>query len=383
MKKTLSMVLAILMALSVFSGISVSAYAEDNSAVSVEYTFKNSTIYENTCGYWDLDKNENPIFIYYPTFLFTEGDTITVKMKDGSSVVYTFTEYPDSVSYPEGDLLDKDGNALDFGLTEFQYENPWRLGDNVLGMYLYDYDITVNIPVKVIAGSEDTCWHSLEWQIIDGKLMNKCYGCNHIEIVLPFTDLYGCDYYADFIVYTSYLNNFLKGTNPPEFSRFSPEMSITRAMLITILYRMAGEPYSDGSNPYKETPFTDITDTSVYYYDSACWALENGITTETTFKPFDNVTREQTASFLFRYADENDMLGDDEYKTINLSKKFNDADKIAPWAEEAMKWTYNNSIIRGTMQGDANPQGVTQRIHATKILAYFGFACNLGNQFTN
>ncbi len=159
---------------------------------------------------------------------------------------------------------------------------------------------------------------------------------------------------------------------------FEPARAIDRAMMVTILYRMAGEPYANGGNPYTSSPFTDITDTSVYYYDAACWALKNGVTTETTFKPFNNVTREQTATFLYRYAQDNGTIGDEAYKNVNLNT-YHDGNSISHFAVDAMKWANYNSMITGTEQGYANPQGSTQRIHATKILYGFGKTCNIGN----
>lgn len=117
----------------------------------------------------------------------------------------------------------------------------------------------------------------------------------------------------------------------------------------------------------------------VYYYDAACWALKNGITTEATFKPFDNVTREQTATLLFRYAKLNDMIGYDGYKDVNLKSEYLDASLIHPWAVEAMQWANYNDMITGTLQGFANPGFATLRIHASKILYGFGYLCDIGN----
>ena len=221
--------------------------------------------------------------------------------------------------------------------------------------------------------------HSYSWKNSGGYIVNSCDNCGNEKVRLPFKDLSDIDYrqYSDYIEYTSVNNQFITGTNPPERTLFSPTAPITRAMFVTILYRMAGEPYKN-ANPYPSTPFTDITDTSVYYYDAACWALKNGITTETTFKPFDNVSREQTASFLFRYAKDNDELGDDAYKNVNLSS-YPDYNSVHGWAVEAMQWANYNGMITGTQQGYINPQGATQRIHATKILYGFGKVCNIGN----
>ena len=207
---------------------------------------------------------------------------------------------------------------------------------------------------------------------------NKFVALSNHPIQEKFADLNGYDYYNEFVAYTSVYNEFLKGTNPPANNVFEPARAIDRAMMVTILYRMAGEPYANGGNPYTSSPFTDITNTSVYYYDAACWALKNGITTETTFKPFDNVSREQTASFLFRYAKDNDELGDDAYKNVNLAA-YPDYSSVHGWAVEAMQWANYNGMITGTQQGYINPQGATQRIHATKILYGFGKVCNIGN----
>ena len=194
---------------------------------------------------------------------------------------------------------------------------------------------------------------------------------------LPFVDLSGYDDYSGYVAYTSLYNSFITGSNPPVRNMFSPKDSITRAMFVTILYRMTGEPYQN-ANTYPSTPFTDITDTSVYYYDAACWALKNGITTETTFKPYDNVSREQTATLLFRYAQKNGTVGDDAYKNVNLNS-YPDYNDVHSWAVEPLQWANYNGMITGTQQGYINPVGATQRIHATKILYGFGKACNIGN----
>ena len=222
--------------------------------------------------------------------------------------------------------------------------------------------------------------HNCEWLNDNGYIVKKCTVCNNELLILPFIDLVNINYnqYADYIEYTSVKNQFITGTNPPANTVFSPTRAINRAMMVTILYRMAGEPYANGKNPYTSSPFTDITNPNVYYYDSACWALKNGITTETTFKPFDDVTREQTASFLFRYATDSGTLGDSAYKNVNLAN-YPDYSNVHAWAVEAMQWANYNNMITGTQQGYINPQGATQRIHATKILYGFGKVCNIGN----
>jgi len=219
--------------------------------------------------------------------------------------------------------------------------------------------------------------HMGYWITSNNNTFAMCVDCGLQGIVLQFKDLYSYESYCDYIMYTSVYNSFIAGTNPPAYTQFSPRTAITRAMLVAILYRMAGNPYAN-ANPHATNPFTDIQP-GAYYYDAACWALDEGITNQTTFKPNDNVTREQTARFLFAYAEANDLLGDAEYKQVNLSR-YPDYASVHPWAVEPLQWANYNDMITGTQQGYINPLGNTQRIHATRILYGFGTLCGLGEQ---
>lgn len=193
---------------------------------------------------------------------------------------------------------------------------------------------------------------------------------------LKFDDIGDYPGYAEYLTYTSINNDFIMGTNPPEYTHFSPSDPITRGMFITILYRMAGSPYDD-NNPHSETPFEDIDNVSAFYYNAACWALDQGITTETYFNPYMNVTREQTAAFLYRYTN---MIGkiDSGYKSTDISK-YPDSRYVSEWAVEPLKWANYENMITGTNQGYLNPKEPTKRIHAAKILYGFGQTCKIGN----
>lgn len=220
-----------------------------------------------------------------------------------------------------------------------------------------------SIKVRAYAKSGYTTYYSPSWSYAFGFATIK------------YEDIENYPNYNKYITYTSLNNNFIMGTNPPEYTKLSPEDTITRGMFITILYRMAGSPY-DNKNPHKETPFEDIDDVSVYYYNSACWALDKGITTETYFEPDKNVTREQTATFLYRYTKSIDKLNN-AYKNISLDK-YPDNNTISNWAVEPLKWANYEGMITGTSQGYINPKEATKRIHATKIIYGFGHACEIG-----
>lgn len=216
--------------------------------------------------------------------------------------------------------------------------------------------------------------HSYAWAInSDSQPEKACTACGDVLVTIPFTDLtdtatYG-NYY-DRIAYLSSYNSFIHGTTA---TTYSPSRVLTRAEALTILYRMAGSPY-DEANPYEASPFTDV-DTTAFYYNAACWALDNGITTETTFKGSNTATRQETVTFLYRYVTTCTNV------TVTLSSigSFPDATSVSDWAINAMKWAYANGLITGNSAGKLNPTGVTYRIYASKIYYQFGLTCGIGN----
>jgi len=182
-----------------------------------------------------------------------------------------------------------------------------------------------------------------------------------------FTDVKESDWAYDSIkyVYEKGLMNGTGGTN------FSPKMSLSRAMVVTVLYRLAGSPAAY----YSRDEFMDV-DRGMFYTEAAVWGLENGVVTGTHtddwgtpyFSPNRNITRQELATFFVRFA---------EYQRVNLSEngdisKFTDADKVASWAEDAMKWANAAGLINGTGNGTTlSPTGeATREQFATIIHRY-------------
>ena len=141
---------------------------------------------------------------------------------------------------------------------------------------------------------------------------------------------------------------------------FAPNDPMTRAMLVTVLFRLEDEPETDGS-----LSFADVKEDS-WYADAVAWAAENGIVLGNGegFAPNDNITREQIATILFRYAKH---IGLDTSVSGNLSQ-FKDCDTISPWAQEAMAWAVGVSLFKGDDTGSLNPQGNATRAQVATLL---------------
>ena len=146
---------------------------------------------------------------------------------------------------------------------------------------------------------------------------------------------------------------------------FAPYEPLSRAMLVTILYRMDGEQAVSGSST-----FTDVVKGS--WYDKAvAWASANGIVTgydANRFGPNDSVTRQQMASILWRYA---------KYKSLDVASNgavmpdFPDRSQIASWAGEAVSWAYSRGVMGGRSDGRLDPNGKATRAEAAVMLYRF------------
>lgn len=195
----------------------------------------------------------------------------------------------------------------------------------------------------------------------DGLSTYTCRRCGTtgLEISTPkiFKDIKGTEYYCDAVDY-GYENNLIKGMSQ---DTFGPNITLSRAMLVTMLYRYAGEPASDTS-----IPFVDVG-TSSYYSDAVAWAYENGIVkgvTETRFCPNDPVTRQQTAALFHRYVI---MLGQDNGVRDDLSG-YTDRNKVSGYAQDAISWCVGNKIILGMTDTTLVPSGSATRAQSIVLL---------------
>lgn len=176
-----------------------------------------------------------------------------------------------------------------------------------------------------------------------------------------FNDVKSNDWYYPVIEY-AYENSLMSGTG----TGFEPNSAMTRAMLVTVLYR-AENPTENSA----ENPFIDV-DEDAWYTDAVAWAAENDIVngiTETEFAPDNNITREQLAVIIFRYA---------KYKKYDTSVgentnilSYDDAADISEYAVEAIQYACGSGLINGKSESTVNPLDNATRAEVAAVLMRF------------
>lgn len=175
---------------------------------------------------------------------------------------------------------------------------------------------------------------------------------------LPFNDVAYTSWYYDAVKFV-YDKGIMDGVS---YYRFVPDATITRGMVVTMLWRMAGEPYEAAAG------FTDVA-AGRYYSTAVAWAARNGIVegmTATTFAPDQAITREQLASILYRYAK---WLGFSGYGS-DISG-YTDAGKVSSYAYDAMSWAVRSGVVTGTSARVLDPQGTASRAAAAQMFMNF------------
>lgn len=181
---------------------------------------------------------------------------------------------------------------------------------------------------------------------------------------MSFTDVKNSDWFYEDVQYV-YDRGLMDGVGN---NKFDPNGKCTRAMIVTILYRMEGKPAHSGSNP-----FTDVSG-GQWYTDAVIWAAENKIVNgvgKGKFDPEADVTREQLATILCRYASYKGYYN----KTDGVMLAgFKDQDKVSDWALDAMRWAVGVGLIGGSSEKDGvylMPEGNAMRCQVAAILHRF------------
>lgn len=173
----------------------------------------------------------------------------------------------------------------------------------------------------------------------------------------PFSDVQKSDWFYEPMKFV-YSNGLMKGVSDNEFD---PNGAVSRAMLVTVLYRMEKEPQAQAS------PFSDIANGS-YYENAVAWANANGIVkgvSDAEFAPDESITREQMAAMIYRYA---------AYKKMDLSAgestnilSYADYSEISDYAVSAMRYAAGSGIINGMTADTLSPKGISTRAQAAAV----------------
>ena len=177
---------------------------------------------------------------------------------------------------------------------------------------------------------------------------------------LPFGDVKSADWFYNDVKYV-YEKGMMAGTAADVFA---PNATTTRAMIVTILYRLEGSPAVTGTSAFVDVP------AGQWYTDAVNWAAANQIvkgTSATTFAPNDSITREQMAAILYRYA---------QYKGYDITKKadlsgYSDNGQVSAYAKDALAWANAAKLINGVTNTTLAPQGNATRAQVSAILHRF------------
>ena len=178
--------------------------------------------------------------------------------------------------------------------------------------------------------------------------------------VQSFTDVSASAWYYDAVSYV-YENGMMEGTGG---TLFQPAVTTTRGMIVTMLYRLEGEPAAGQST------FTDVA-AGAWYTSAVAWASANGIVEgygNDRFGPDDTITREQMAAILYRYAQ---YKGYDVTASDGSLSGYTDAGQVSAWAQTAMVWANAKGLITGTGAAVLNPLGNASRAEVAAILMRF------------
>ena len=193
---------------------------------------------------------------------------------------------------------------------------------------------------------------------LKGVVSKAQYGETDNRIhTISYNDVKAGDWYANAVNYVT-LTGLMNGTG----DGFSPNLAINRGMMVTVLYRMAGSPEVTAENPFTDVP------ADTWYTDAVIWASENGITagtSETTFSPTNSLTREQLATFFYRFAD---FENPDPIEITGDLTGFTDAGQVASYATDAMKWAIGEGLISGTTETTLSPKATATRAQVATIL---------------
>lgn len=347
------------LALTILAGGGTLAFAASQSEMLVSLSYLNGTYFDDLKATVRADVERNTTFLYNealsklgqlagagtsggPGSSWLVSNSFTVQSGVNGSVVTTTVG--SGLIWTSGIAVVRSGTLVDATAgVEVNAEGLLTVGHR----YLAGTDVTF------VAASDDARWMAEgEWTIVAGEPVE-------LPVVLPFTDvLQGAWYYGD--VSYVFRNGLFNGESP---TLFEPENKMQRCMMTTVLHRLAGKP-AVGYAPL----FRDIPE-GQWYTEGTIWAGQMGVVSgveEGLFDPFSNVTRQEIAVILHRYAV---RMGYDVSASASLAG-FPDAAAVADWGYDAISWAVGAGLLNGS-DGWLLPNGDATRAEVAAMLHRF------------
>ena len=278
----------------------------------------------------------------------TQTVTVPVLVENSTNGLFT-VEYDESVLTLQGVHA---GNVLNSVLTEpgkvtmgYADANLWS---GTAANLVFSYTASNAFVHTELTVTTEQDGESAETSAVTMKLRLPGEELTDEEFEQCFDDVSQSHWFYDEVKY-AYENGLMEGMGN---RRFAPNADMTRGQLITVLYRLAGEPSVEDL----ENPFRDVTE-GKFYTDAVIWAASKGIVkgkSATVFAPNDAVSREQVATILFRYSGEQKVEGD-------YVKDYTDANRISDYALDAMNWAVSTGLINGMDEVTLAPRGNATR----------------------
>lgn len=303
----------------------------------------------------------------------TDAGTATVTVTDNSGGNYfvsgtaTFTitakALDDATIELSQDSYDYDGTAKEPSVTVTLNEKELETGVDYT--VSYSNNTEVGTATVTVTGTGNYSGETSATFVIEAPYSQPTVshgsGVSNSEVnaKLSFADVFENDWFYDSVSYVV-SEGLMNGVST---THFNPDGTTTRAMIVTILWRLEGEPKTNESN------FTDVAKRD-WFAEAVAWASAEGIVngmSKTEFAPNQSITREQLAAMLFRYAK---YKGYDTSASADLFQ-YEDMDQVSDYAEEAMAWAVAEGLITGMSDTVLNPAGTATRAQVSVILTRF------------
>ena len=286
------------------------------------------------------ENNSVPLSVYFNGLTGANGSDYYLSYGDSTGVGWDATK---AIGVKGNDTVPSlTVNLINGEKTVYVYYDPDGPGSDYSGTVL---TIAFQIPDNAAYsdGSASYVWDGSAWI------------CPN-----PFSDIKAGKWYYDDVLFV-YANKIMIGTDAHQFS---PQGLTIRADLVTMLWRLEGEPA-----PKQGAAFKDVDD-GAYYADAVAWAEEEGIVngySSTVFGPKDGITREQFATILHRYAAHKHY---NTAATADLSG-FKDVSSVSAYALAAIQWANGSGLIQGTSATTLSPLAIATRAEAAALLHRF------------